>query len=79
VFAQAIADSNSVAIGIHNSFSPSKAVGAALSSNVKINGIEREAPSYSSADLDLGGQAGTAIIERDREGRERRAPRCRPR
>ncbi|WP_186239406.1 baseplate J/gp47 family protein [Burkholderia gladioli] len=61
VFAQAIADSNSVAIGIYNSFSPSKAVGAALSSNVKINGIEREAPSYSSADLDIGGQAGITI------------------
>ncbi len=61
MFAQAIADSNSVAIGIYNSFSPAKAVGAALSSNVKINGIQREAPSYSSADLDLVGQAGTTI------------------
>ncbi|MGG2044127.1 baseplate J/gp47 family protein [Burkholderia gladioli] len=61
MFAQAIADSNSVAIGIYNSFSPAKAVGAALSSNVKINGIEREAPSYSSADLTLVGQAGTTI------------------
>ncbi|HGL5074075.1 TPA: baseplate J/gp47 family protein [Burkholderia multivorans] len=61
MFAQAIADSNSVAIGIYNSFSPAKAVGAALSSNVKINGIQREAPSYSSADLTLVGQAGTTI------------------
>ncbi|WP_186121496.1 baseplate J/gp47 family protein [Burkholderia gladioli] len=61
MFTQAIADCNSVAIGIYNSFSPSKAVGAALSSNVKINGIQREAPSYSSADLDLVGQAGTTI------------------
>ncbi|QUN56144.1 baseplate J/gp47 family protein [Burkholderia cenocepacia] len=61
VFAQAIADCNSVSIGIYNSFSPSKAVGAALSSNVKINGIQREAPSYSSADLTLVGQAGTTI------------------
>ncbi|RQZ78854.1 hypothetical protein DF056_20900 [Burkholderia cepacia] len=61
VFAQAIADCNSVSIGIYNSFSPAKAVGAALSSNVKINGIQREAPSYSSADLTLVGQAGTTI------------------
>ncbi|AIO25157.1 baseplate J/gp47 family protein [Burkholderia cepacia] len=61
VFAQAIADCNSVTIGVYNSFSPAKAVGAALSSNVKINGIQREAPSYSSADLTVGGQAGTTI------------------
>lgn len=61
VFAQAIADCNAVSIGIYNSFSPAKAVGAALSSNVKINGIQREAPSYSSADLTLVGQAGTTI------------------
>lgn len=61
VFAQAIADCNAVSIGIYNSFSPAKAVGAALSSNVKINGIQREAASYSSADVTLGGQAGTTI------------------
>ncbi|UTV56435.1 baseplate J/gp47 family protein [Burkholderia arboris] len=61
VFAQAIADCNSVTIGVYNSFSPSKAVGAALSSNVKINGIQREAASYSSADITLGGQAATTI------------------
>lgn len=61
MFAQAVADCNAVAIGIYNSFSPSKAVGAALSSNVKINGIQREAASYSSADLTLVGQAGTTI------------------
>ncbi|RQV01110.1 baseplate J/gp47 family protein [Burkholderia cenocepacia] len=61
VFAQAIADVNSVCIGIYNSFSPSKAVGAALSSNVKINGIARQVASYSTADLLLVGQAGTTI------------------
>ncbi|MCA7953840.1 baseplate J/gp47 family protein [Burkholderia seminalis] len=61
VFAKAIADVNSVCIGVYNSFSPSKAVGVGLSSNVKINGIQREAPSYSSADLTLVGQAGTTI------------------
>ncbi|ALK30467.1 phage Mu protein gp 47 [Burkholderia plantarii] len=61
VFAKAIADVNAVAIGIYNSFSPAKAIGAALSSNVKINGITREAASYSSADLKLVGQAGTTI------------------
>ncbi len=62
VFAQAIADVNSVCIGVYNSFSPSKAVGAGLSSNVKINGIARQVASYSSADLLIVGQAGTTIM-----------------
>ncbi|KVF49506.1 baseplate J/gp47 family protein [Burkholderia cenocepacia] len=61
VFAQAIADVNSVCIGVYNSFSPSKAVGAGLSSNVKINGIARQVASYSTADLLIVGQAGTTI------------------
>ncbi|WP_175992603.1 baseplate J/gp47 family protein [Burkholderia vietnamiensis] len=61
VFAKAINDVNAVCIGVYNSFSPSKGVGAALSSNVKINGIKRESASYSSADLTLVGQAGTTI------------------
>ncbi|WP_175777642.1 baseplate J/gp47 family protein [Burkholderia anthina] len=63
VFAQAIADVNSVCIGVYNSFSPSKAVGAGLSSNVKINGIARQVASYSTADLLIVGQAGTTITD----------------
>jgi len=61
VLAAAINDANAVAIGIYNSFSPSTATGAALSSNVKINGIAREVPSFSTVDLTLTGQAGTTI------------------
>lgn len=61
VIAQGFSDVNSASIAIYNSFSPSKGVGAALSSNVKINGIKRESASYSSADLTLVGQAGTTI------------------
>jgi uncharacterized phage protein gp47/JayE len=61
VFANAFNDVNSICIGIYNSFSPSKAVGAALSSNVKINGLERGASSYSTADLLCVGQGGTTI------------------
>ncbi|SPA44828.1 baseplate J/gp47 family protein [Cupriavidus taiwanensis] len=61
VFASSINDANAVAIAIYNSFSPATAQGAALSSNVKINGIGRHASSYSTVDLLLVGQAGTAI------------------
>ncbi|KVZ79916.1 baseplate J/gp47 family protein [Burkholderia ubonensis] len=61
VFAKAISDVNSVAIAIYQSFSPATAQGAALSSNVKINGIARKVASYSSADLVLVGQAGATI------------------
>ncbi|MGH8786839.1 MAG: baseplate J/gp47 family protein [Cupriavidus necator] len=61
VFASSINDANAVAITIYNSFSPATAQGAALSSNVKINGINRHASSYSTVDLLLVGQAGTTI------------------
>lgn len=61
VFSKAISDVNSVCIGVYNSFSPSKAVGAALSSNVKINGLQREVSSYSTADLLCVGSNGTTI------------------
>lgn len=60
-FASAINDANSAAVAIYNSFSPATAWGAALSSNVKINGIARAVASYSTADLVLVGQAGTTI------------------
>ncbi|MBR8380701.1 hypothetical protein KDW20_33520, partial [Burkholderia cenocepacia] len=61
VFAKAMSDVNSVCVGVYNSFSPATAVGAALSSNVKINGIARAVASYSSADLLIVGQTGTTI------------------
>lgn len=61
IIASAINDGNSVAIAIYNSFSPATAQFAALSSNVKINGIRRHESSYSTADVLLVGQAGTTI------------------
>src|SRR5690348_1507892 len=61
VIAQAINDANSAAIAIYNSFSPATAQGAALSSNVKINGLARNVASYSTVDLLITGQAGTTI------------------
>lgn len=62
VFASAINDCNNAAIAVYNSFSPATAVGAGLSSVVKINGIRRLVPSNSSADLTLVGPNGTVIV-----------------
>ncbi|UGB47010.1 hypothetical protein LQ772_06880 [Frateuria edaphi] len=63
ILAKAIDDANAVAIQVYNSFSPATATAAALSSNVKINGIARASASYSTADLVLVGQAGTTITD----------------
>ncbi|HHJ4449428.1 baseplate J/gp47 family protein [Raoultella ornithinolytica] len=59
--ALAIHDANNTAIAVYNSFSPSTAIGAGLSSNVKINGITRRAATNSTVDLLLTGTVGTAI------------------
>lgn len=61
VIAQATYDACVVFSGIYNSFSPSFAIGDALSRNVAINGIERRAATYSTVDLNLVGTAGTVI------------------
>ena len=59
--AAAINDSNQTAIAIYNTFSPSTAQGAGLSSVVKVNGIQRLVPSNSTAPITLVGQAGITI------------------
>lgn len=61
IIAMAINDTNNAAIQVFTSFSPSSAQGAALSSNVKINGIARAVASFSSCDVVIVGQAGTII------------------
>lgn len=61
VFANAINDSNAMAIAIYNSFSPSTAQGAGLSSNVQINGLQRLIPSFSTAPVVLTGAANAPI------------------
>jgi len=63
VIALAISDSNASAIGSYLSYSPATAQKAALSSNVKINGIKRSVPTNSQADLTIIGQAGTVITQ----------------
>ena len=60
ILASAINDANSAAVAVYNAFSPATAPGAALSSNVKINGLTRRTPSNSTVDVKLTGQADTS-------------------
>lgn len=62
IFATAIKDQNDAMISVYNSFSPVTAQGVALSSNVKINGLRRQVPSFSTAIGNVVGQAGTVIL-----------------
>jgi uncharacterized phage protein gp47/JayE len=62
IFALAISDTNAACIAAYNNFSPATAQGAGLSSAVKINGLKREVPSNSQADLAIGGTVGTTIV-----------------
>lgn len=61
IVAAAINDANAMAAAVYNAFSPSTAQGNGLSRVVKINGISRRLPTYSSVDLLIGGTAGTVI------------------
>lgn len=61
--AQAKSDYDTAALGasVYNSFSPVTAQGVGLSRNVKINGLERQKPSFSTVTLTIVGTAGTVI------------------
>lgn len=59
--AQAMNVCNQAMITVFNSFSPAKAQGAALSSNVKINGITRSPATNSTCDVVISGDVGTVI------------------
>ena len=59
--AQAMNVCNQAMITVFNSFSPAKAQGAALSSNVKINGITRDPATNSTCDVVISGDVGTVI------------------
>lgn len=61
IFAAAIDAVNSQAIAAYSQFSPVTAEGVGLDLVVKVNGISRNASSYSEVDLVLVGQAGTVI------------------
>ena len=61
IVAAAISDVNAQAIAVYNSFNPNTAIGVALDSAVKTNGLQRREPTQSTVDLLLVGQAGTII------------------
>jgi uncharacterized phage protein gp47/JayE len=60
--AQALFDTASASASAANSFSPVTAQGASLSRQVKINGLSRQVPSNSTADLTIVGTSGTVIL-----------------
>lgn len=62
IIAAAINDQNQALIAAYNGFAPGFAQGVNLSSLVKINGLARQAATYSTAQLVLGGVAGTTIL-----------------
>lgn len=61
VFALALLDTYQAMEQVYQGFSPSTASGETLSRVVKINGIRRQAGSYSTADVTITGTAGTTI------------------
>src|SRR3954471_2605601 len=61
VVAKAVDDSNAATVAVYNGFSPATAVGNALSSNVKINGLRRNVPTRSTVVVRLTGTVGTVI------------------
>jgi uncharacterized phage protein gp47/JayE len=61
VFAKKVADSNNGLRLVYNNMSPGNAVGAALSSLVKINGLVRKPVSYSTCQVTITGTAGSTI------------------
>lgn len=61
ILASGINDTNNLAVAVYNSFSPTYAQGAGLSSLVKINGIQRHVPTFSTAVGEVIGQAGVVI------------------
>jgi len=63
VFALALHDTSSLAIAVYQAFSPATAQGGGLSSVVKINGLKRQVPAFSTCDVVLTGQVGTVVAD----------------
>lgn len=59
--AQAFYDTAALGASVYNSFSPATAQGVGLSRNVKINGLTREIPTFSTVSLVIIGVANTVI------------------
>lgn len=62
VFAQAIYDTNMLAVAVFQAYSPTYAQGAGLSSVVKINGIRRDVATASTVPVTLTGTYGTPVV-----------------
>lgn len=62
IVALAIYNVNQLAVAVYNSFSPSTAQGAGLSSVVKISGIARHVPSNSESVVTMIGQVGVTVL-----------------
>ena len=62
IYSRAIYDNQLIAQNIYSSFSPTYAQSDALSRNVEINGIERYAATYSTAEIVIVGVQGTNIL-----------------
>jgi uncharacterized phage protein gp47/JayE len=60
-FAMAINDVNLTIIAVYDAYSPTFAQGAGLSSQVKINGLQRQSPTNSTAQVTIAGVVGTTI------------------
>jgi uncharacterized phage protein gp47/JayE len=72
IYALAYNDAYAALVSVFNAFSPSSAQGANLSRLVKLNGLRRKVPTYSTVDLRVVGQVGTVItngVAIDDEGR----------
>lgn len=63
IVALAWADTMDMSVSVYNAFSPSTAQGTGLSSQVKINGIDRNVATRSTVDLLIVGVAGTTIVD----------------
>lgn len=61
ILAQAFYDTAALGSSVYNSFSPATAQGVGLSRVVKINGLSREVPSFSTVVVTIVGQANTVI------------------
>jgi uncharacterized phage protein gp47/JayE len=61
ILAQAVNDTNALAIAVYNAFSPSTAQGVGLSTVVKINGLKRALSNNSTVDIVSTGDPGSVI------------------
>lgn len=61
VYAKGISDTNDATVAVYNNFSPATSQGAGLSAGVKLNGLQRRIPSYSTVDVRIVGVRNTII------------------